>query len=305
MIIIGGNGFLGRHLCRHLHELGRTATIVSRTSDREFLDNYAPEMRLMTAVDFASHLEREVASAQTLVHLASTSVPATYVRQPWLELTTNVAPAFEILARAVAVNPGIRLVFLSSGGTIYGTGHNSPIGEDMPAQPISPYGYGKLALEEAIRFLGRSASLNYAILRVSNPVGSFQMRPDQGIASVAWRAARSGEVLTLFNGGEQIRDFIDADDVARAIVAAADGKEYRAVTWNVGSGVGTRVTALLDLIESLSGLSIRRKLQPGRATDVSYSVLDCSRVLQDLGWQARIPLEESVHKLISDKTIGT
>lgn len=294
MIILGGTGFIGKHLCTALSARGRRAVAVSRTPDFGFLDTCAPGVTGVELPRMLNDAEEYFRAANTLVYLASTSVPATYANQPWNELTTNVQPAFEMFDRALAVNPDLRVVFVSSGGVIYGAGHTAPIPESAPLAPISAYGYGKLAIEEAIRFLGRTKGLSHAILRVSNPVGRWQVNRTHGIVTVALRASKSGEALNLFDGGSQVRDFLDADDLAEAIIAAADARGFSAGTWNIGSGVGRSIVEVVDTVSEVTGRRVARNSLPKRAVDVPYAVLDCTKAKRDLGWSATTQLADTI-----------
>jgi UDP-glucose 4-epimerase len=296
-LLFGGAGFIGRHLCCHMQSLGREAIVVSRAPDLSFLQEHAPSIRGLTLDEFQGEREAYLRAADTLIYMASTSVPATNKNQPWMELPENVDPAFRLFADAVDINPDVRVVYLSSGGTVYGVGHGQPVKESERLEPISPYGYGKLAIEECIRFLGRTRNLSYAILRVSNPVGIWQSNPRQGIVSVAFQSVLKGKSLTLYNRGDQVRDFLDADDLVEAICLASDARDQRHKTWNIGSGAGRRISEVVALIEDLSGCIIEKKFVQSRSVDADYSVLDCSAAHVDLGWKTEIPFEESLRRI--------
>lgn len=297
MLILGGTGFVGRHLCTAISAQGRSAVAVSRSPDFGFLRAHAPGVTGVALPDFFDEAERHFRGHDTLVYLASTSVPATYAHEPWNELAANVQPAFEMFDRAIRANPKLRIIFVSSGGTIYGADHTAPVNETAPAAPISAYGYGKLAIEEAIRFLGRTKSVSHAILRVSNPVGRWQENRTHGIVNVALRAAHSGEALNLFDGGRQVRDFLDADDLAEAIIRAADARSFTAATWNIGSGMGRTVADVVERVSQITGRRIELSGLPKRAADVPYSVLDCSKAERDLGWRAQTALDDTIRTI--------
>lgn len=299
-IIIGGSGFIGSHLCVHLHKQGVPALSVSRTANAELFAKKASSVTHLSLFDFKRDEERYLAAAKTVIYLASTSVPASNILTPWVEHADNIVPAFELFSRMTMVNPYIRLVYVSSGGTVYGNHHTQPIHETAALEPISPYGYGKLATEEAIRFLGRTRGLSYAILRVSNPVGRWQRKPMQGIVNVALRALERDEALTLFDGGQQVRDFVDADDVARAILSASKPLDRLYNTWNIGSGQETKIIDVVHMIEELAGKNVRKVFAERRTTDVSYSVLDCTRALNTLPWSAKTTLVDTLRKILWD-----
>ncbi|KAA2235247.1 NAD-dependent epimerase/dehydratase family protein [Salinarimonas soli] len=297
MLIVGAAGFVGRHLCAALSAAGRESTCVSRkVPDAEFLARHAPHARPLALDEFEQDVARHLRRHHALVYLASSSVPGTFAAEPWRELSANVDPLLRLAHAAVAANPAIKLVYVSSGGTVYGRGDGTPFLETAALAPISSYGYGKVAAEEALRFLGRSTGLRTAILRAANPIGRWQSGKAHGIVSVALRAALSGSTITLFGGGLQVRDFFDADDLVAAIITAADGTRNEGV-WNVGSGVGTRVIDVVGTVERVTGRPVALDMHPARSADVSYAVLDCARARADLGWSATIPLEESIARM--------
>lgn len=274
MLIVGAAGFVARHLCAALSAAGREATCVSRTApDPEFLDRHAPLARPLAFDEFEQDAAHHLRRHDALVYLASASVPGTFAAEPWRELAANVEPLLRLGHAAVAANPAIKLVYVSSGGTVYGRGDGTPFAETAALAPISSYGYGKVAAEEALGFLGRSAGLRTAILRAANPIGRWQSGKAHGIVSVAIRAALSGSTITLFGGGLQVRDFFDADDLAAAIIAAADDIRSE----GGGSGVGTRVIDVVRTVERVTGRPVALDMHPARLADVPYAVLDCAR----------------------------
>jgi UDP-glucose 4-epimerase len=308
IILVGANGFLGRHTAELLERQGQPALAVSRNPDADFFKRFTPSLQTMNAVDFASSAGSDaIAKADAIVYLVWRSVPSTFVDEPWRELPENVQPALELFHRVAEVSPKCKIVLLSSGGTIYGSEGTTPRSEAAPTRPISGYGLGKLLAEEGLRFVGRTRDTRYAILRVSNPVGRWQTDARQGIVGVGLRAARDGASVRLFGGGTQIRDFVDADDVGEAIVRAAVDRMHGAATWNIGSGVGVRIIDMLGLISQVIGRPIAIEHAPARAIDVAHVVLDCRKVAEDLAWAAKTPVEDSIAglwKVICDQTLS-
>jgi UDP-glucose 4-epimerase len=297
IVLVGANGFLGRHMCELLERKGAPAVAVSRNPDRAFFEYFAPSLKVMDLSDFTSSAGRDVlAEAKMIAYFAWQSVPSTFAHAPWREVPENVQPAFEFFLRVAEVAPSAKIVFLSSGGTIYGSEGTTPKSETAEAHPISSYGLGKLMAEEALRFVGRTKGTAYAILRPSNPVGRWQSNRTQGIVGAALRAVNEQVPMRLFGGG-QIRDFVDADDVAEAIYAAGCDSLHRSATWNVGSGIGVSITEMLDRISKTIGRSIPIENAPARAIDVAHVVLDCRKIAKDLGWKPKRPIERSISSL--------
>jgi len=298
IILVGANGFLGRHTAELLERQGRPAIAVSRNPDRDLFKRFTPSLQAMNAVDFASSAGSDaIAKADAIIYFTWRSVPSTFVDEPWRELPENVQPALELFHRVAEISPKCKIVLLSSGGTIYGSDGTTPRSEAAPTRPISGYGLGKLLAEEGLRFVGRTRDTRYAILRISNPVGHWQTDARQGIVGVGLRATRDGASVRLFGGGTQIRDFVDADDVAEAIVRTAVDRMHEAATWNIGSGVGISIIDMLGLISQVIGRPIAIEHAPARAIDVPYVVLDCRKVAEDLGWAAKTPVEHSIASL--------
>jgi UDP-glucose 4-epimerase len=294
IVLVGANGFLGRHMCELLEQKGAPAVAVSRNPDRTFFENFAPSLRVMDASDFASSAGRDVlAEARAVVYFAWQSVPATFAQAPWREVPENVQPAFEIFLRIAKVSREAKIVFLSSGGTIYGSEGTAPKSETAATHPISAYGLGKLMAEEALHFVGRTKGAAYAILRPSNPIGRWQLNKTHGIVGAALRAVRDRAPVPLF-GGTQVRDFVDADDVSEAIYAASCDRVHRAATWNVGSGIGITITEMLDRISKTIGQKIPVEYAAARPIDVAHIVLDCRKIAKDLGWKPKRPIEQSI-----------
>ena len=298
IILVGANGFLARHTCELLERRGEAAIAVSRNSDPRFCERFAPSVRYMDAAEFASPVGAEViAQARAIVYFTWGSVPATFADEAWREVAENVQPAFQFFLRVAELSPNTRIVFLSSGGTVYGSEGTEPKAETSPTKPISSYGLGKLMAEQALDFVGRTKGCPFAILRVSNAIGRWQRSDVQGIVGVALRAARDGVPLRLFGSGGQVRDFIDADDVAEAIYAASVDTRHRDVTWNVGSGIGIAIRDLIGSMSRIIGKPISIEHAAPRGLDVPHVVLDCSKVARDLGWTAKTPIEQSIASL--------
>src|SRR6476660_3036961 len=151
IILVGANGFLGRHTCELLERRGQPAIIVSRNSDRRFLDRFAPSLKVMGMTEFASPAGREViAQARAIVYFTWSSVPATFADEPLREMAENVKPAYDLFQRVANISRDVKIVFMSSGGTIYGPEGTELKSETWPTKPISAYGLGKLMAEEMI-----------------------------------------------------------------------------------------------------------------------------------------------------------
>jgi UDP-glucose 4-epimerase len=294
ILLIGGNGFIGRHFAALLRDRGFTAAVVTRRTAtvEEAYGGTAPVVDAETFAGVAG--DRLLADAEAVVYLASASVPSTFAAEPWREVPVNVEPAARFFARCAAANPSAKLVLISSGGTVYGRTAGAPVPEDAPTWPISGYGLGKLMIEQALAFVGRTRGVAYSVLRVSNAVGRWQSNDTQGIVSIALRAARDRTLIDLYGGGSQVRDYVDADDVADALLAACLDRRHVDRIWNVGSGIGRSVAEMIRLVEEVTGRTVPVRDLPARSIDVAAIVLDCSRIRRDLNWMASRPITATI-----------
>lgn len=298
IVIVGSDGFIGRHLTVEAVHRGIALTLVSRSFDRDFLDAFAPRAAAITATEFASPAcEPILASASAVVYLASRSVPGSSVDEPGRELTQNVGPAFAFFRRLAAINPEALLVYVSSGGTIYGRTSAVRIAETHPLHPISPYGLGKRLSEDALRYCADAYGQRFAILRVSNPVGRWHRDVRQGLVTAVVRAIRTGAPLEVFGDGSAVRDYLDADDLADAILRAATS-EARAEIWNVGSGKGRSVLEVVDLVAKVAGKRPEIRFTGRRPIDVERCVLSITHIRKDLDWRPTTPLRDSIESVI-------
>ena len=292
-VILGGSAFIGTTLRIRLAELNIPFKVVSR-NPAALRKTQAAHVGIVSLAEFeGSEGAKLIQEASVILYLASASVPSTFAEEPWRDVDENVSLAARIFWRIARLNPLAKIVFLSSGGTIYGDRPAQLTSEQAPTEPKSGYGLGKLLIEEALRFTGRVTGLPYAILRVSNPVGPHQVNKAQGIVSLAIRAALDGSTIRLFDEGRQVRDYIHVRDVVESILAAHTTKISQG-TWNIGSGTGLTTAEMLKMIESVTGREIRIEFLPKRPLDVSYIVLDVSRAHVDLNWSPARPIRAAV-----------
>jgi UDP-glucose 4-epimerase len=294
ILVVGGNGFIGQHF-RDLAKGHREVAYVRRGAE---LDEARPGLgeTLIDAAMFEGPAGDDlIRRARAVIYLRSASVPGTFEAHPDEELTTNAQPALSFFARCAKLNIGARIIFTSSGGAVYGARQNAPISENQPTMPISSYGYGKVIIEESLRFLHRSQGLRFSILRLSNPVGRHHVNPKQGLVSAAFHAVRTGVPLPLF-GTTNIRDYVDADDVAAALMmAACDGSKENRVL-NIGSGLGLSIAEVISMIEATLSISVPVEIKAPRKVDVPHVILDCERAERELGWRATTPISETLVK---------
>ena len=295
--IFGGTGFIGRHLCQQLHAANIGATVVSRNPDRKFLADHAPALVSLTIDDPA--VEDALKEASVVFYLASGTRPASSPLDPAFELA-QAAEGAALMTAIRDINPDCHIVFASSGGQIYGQGHDRPIAETAPAQPATAYALGKLMMEDILSFHQRATGLGVTILRVANPVGRWQFGKGHGLVAAAIQSARTEKPLTIFGDGANMRDYFDADELATLLGRFADPAFRPQGVYNIGSGVGVTEAGVIEIVQRVTRRTIPLIFAPARPFDLRYAVLDVGRARRELGWAPRHDLESTVAKILEN-----
>lgn len=298
-LVLGGKGFIGSHLVDALAAKGHAVRVLDRP-------NLAPLSPPAVAAkvkwidgDFTSEtdIRDALAGCDVCFHLVSTTLPKSSNADPVFDVETNVMGTLRLLTHAVKA--GVKkVVFVSSGGTVYGVPKIVPIDETHPTDPISSYGITKLAIEKYLHLFHELHGLEYVTLRVSNPYGERQRtRASQGAIAIFLGKVLRGETVDIWGDGETLRDYVYIGDVAEALIMAA-GHAGATRTFNIGSGVGLSINQLLSDIEHATGLKSKRNYAPARGFDVPRSVLAIDRAKKELGWQPRTNFTEGLARTV-------
>jgi len=288
--ILGAGGFLGTNLARTLADevsdlrcFGHPPAFPEALHDLNWIDG-----------ELEGEWVREIVSGcDTVVHLASSSTPATANKSIASDAQSNVITTLKLVDQCVELGV-TRFVFISSGGTIYGIPTQVPTPEDAPTNPITAYGVAKLAIEKYLAVYQRQQGLDYRILRVANPFGPYQTaRKGQGIIAAAMAALLSDTPLEIWGDGHVVRDYVFIADLVRAIIKAI-WHEGPSRVFNIGSGRGHNLLQVIRSIETLSGKSLRTRFRPARPADVPVSILDTNLAASELGWRATTSFEEGL-----------
>jgi UDP-glucose 4-epimerase len=294
-LVLGGNGFIGSNLVRDLLEAGMAVRVLDIRRESALPRPAAVEF---VEGDFTNRAlsERALEAIDVVFHLASATIPASGTGDPVHDVTENLLGTLRLVEACVA--RGVRrIVFISSGGTVYGRPRQVPIPEDHPQDPINSYGIVKLAIEKYLAMYAHLGRLDPIVLRAANPYGPGQFtRGAQGAVAVAFGCILRGEPFQLWGDGSVVRDFLYVDDLTRALLSASAAPAGGPRVYNVGSGVGVALRDVLAACESAAGRPLRIERLPGRAIDVPANVLDCRRAGEILGWTPRVALEEGLSR---------
>ena len=293
-IILGAAGFIGRNLAEKLAKKeGDPITLVDRNGDvlREMKGQKGSRIQIKEMDLVRQENYDEVLLGQDVVyHLISTTVPTTSNQQIPQEISDNVELTSRLLESCVRC--GVKkVVYLSSGGTVYGMNQVCPLREGMETNPINSYGVQKLLYLYQYLY-----GLDYRIIRLSNPFGPYQ-RPNGilGAVTTFTYKALKGEEIVVYGDGSVVRDYIYIEDAVKAILNIADD-EGEDRLYNVGSGMGTSLCQLLKIIEDTLGLTLKIRYVPGRAVDVPVNYLDISRYEMKFGRFDVLSLPEGIRR---------
>ena len=284
VLVLGGAGFIGSPVVQRLLSNSNAVRVFTRSEESlGSLGRAVDEVEVVLG-DFSDDIAVQTAlrGVGSVVHLISAIGPASTIGDGKTELESTIIPTVRLMENCAKA--GIRkLVYVSSGGTVYGNADATPILESVHLEPLSIYGHSKKITESYIRFYANRFDIDASILRVANPFGPRQ-NPGrrQGIVAVAIDCLLNNKVFDVIGDGCSIRDYVFVEDVADGIVRAL--QVASAGTINISSGVGLSVLQMLELIESITGLSLEKRMIPARATDVSSSVLSNELALSILGW---------------------
>ncbi len=298
-LVLGGKGFIGSHLVDALLHKGMRVTVFDRANIPPLNDAATAARVEWIDGDFTSDADvgRALAGCDVCYHLVSTTLPQSSNADPVFDVETNVAGTIRLLNHAV--RQGVKkIVFISSGGTVYGVPRSVPIREDHPTNPICSYGITKLAIEKYLYLYLTLHGLDYTVLRLSNPFGERQrIRSAQGAVAVFMGKALRNEKIEIWGDGSVVRDYVYIGDAVDAMVKAATYRGEERVL-NIGSGIGISLNQILDGIEHVIGRKPERSYMAARAFDVPVSVLSPELAGKELGWTPTMPFTDGLHKLM-------
>jgi UDP-glucose 4-epimerase len=297
-VVLGGSGFLGQTLCRQLVHAGYRVSSITRSGrPRNQFEKWHTEVEWISASIDSDSAIRALDGSNVIYHLASTTYPSTSNLDMSSDLKSNTLATLRVLQAAANLRVD-KLVFVSSGGTVYGIPQQNPIRETHPTDPICSYGIHKLAIEKYLHLFRHLYGLKSAVLRVSNIYGENQgcAKPLGAVAHFTSRIFED-KPIEVWGDGSVVRDYVHVDDVARALITAATYSGSHHI-FNIGSGRGTSLNDLLKLLKKHTLLPVNVVYRPGRAFDVAENILDIRLASQELNWQPLIDLEEGLKKVL-------
>jgi UDP-glucose 4-epimerase len=303
ILVSGGAGFIGSHVVQAHVAAGDDVTVLDDLSSGRA--EYVPSGVRLVQADVRSAEARQLVAAggfAVLNHHAAQMDVRRSVENPVFDADVNVVGLLNLLqgAREGGVR---RVVFASSGGTVYGEGL-PPTPETAPKLPGSPYGTAKLASEYYLATFSQLFGLEAVALRYSNVYGPRQNpHGEAGVVAIFGNRLLAGEQITVFGDGEQTRDLVYVEDVAAANLAASERPlegltSIDARAFNIGTGVETSVNRLAELLAKAGGSQTAVRHAPARAGELLRSALDVRKAERGLGWRPRVALPEGLARTL-------
>lgn len=301
ILVIGGNGFIGFSVITEL---------VKRGISVKCLDQNRPEDQFtFSSVEYCigdiwdnGFLKKTLAGVDCVMDFVSTSMPNTNDIVLSNEINNTLRYHDYILSTLNNCNVH-NYIFPSSGGAIYGNKETGFAYETDVLRPTTPYGVGKKMTEEIIQYYYEKCGISSRILRIGNVYGSPRIRNKaQGVIDVFTQNALRGETITIWgNAISSVRDYIYLEDVAEAI-ADVSQKEFNDLrVYNVGTGIGTNLVQIIEMIEHKIGKEIKCEYKDSMASGINSIVLSNEKIRSEIGWQPKVTLEDGIQRTISTK----
>lgn len=296
IVILGAAGFIGTNLTIELAKstLNRI-TLVDKNRLYFSQDIFADNVEIVES-DLSLNMDYSVLENSDVVYdLVSTNVPTTSNQHISQDIETNVLFSSHLFEACVKYRVK-KIVFISSGGTVYGKESSCPLSEETPTNPISSYGVQKITIEKLLYLYNYMYGLDYRIVRLANPYGPYQ-RPNGilGVVTNFTYKALKGDEITVYGDGSVVRDFIYIDDAIRGILNIVDGNNKHHI-FNLGCGHGTSITEVLSAVKKALGCELNVIYKAGRSVDVPINYLDIRRYEKYYGKLNPIALEDGIKK---------
>ena len=298
-LVTGGAGFIGSNVARLLAEDGYDVVALDNLSTgyRQNLDGLR-RVRLVEAdIRDSSAVEHAMDGAEVIFHLAASVGNTRSIEDPLYDSEVNVLGTLRVLEAARRAH--VRKVVCSSSAAIFGELKHLPIREDHPCEPDTPYGVSKLAEEKHCLAYAKLYELEAVCLRYFNVYGINQRYDAYGnVIPIFAHLILRNESLTIFGDGEQTRDFVNVNDVARANVSAARAAGVSGA-FNIASGQAVTINHLVELLQNVAGRELSVKYAPPRKGDVLHSRADVTAAQTAFGYKPEVSLADGLTKYMA------
>ncbi len=297
ILVTGGAGFIGSHVVDKYIAAGHQVIVVDdlSTGNRANLNPQATFYHVdVRSPELCAIFERE--KPDVVNHHAAQVNVRRSVSEPLFDAQINVLGSINVLecARQYKVR---KVIYISSGGAIYGEPVELPCDEDHPVQPLSPYGASKYIVERYLYLYQQNYGLDYTVLRYGNVYGPRQdPSGEAGVVAIFAGLMVENESPTVYGSGEQERDFVYVEDCARANLLALERGSGRA--YNLGAGLGISINQIFDLLRRITACDCEAIYAPAKVGETFRIYLDVTRAREELNWQVTVDLEEGLRRTV-------
>lgn len=285
-IIFGGAGFIGSHMAEDLLSRGLDVTVFDKlNSSKKNIEQIINDINFIEG-DFNNEVDisKAIKGQDYIIHLVSSTLPASSNLNPFYDVESNLLSSLHLFEESVK-NKVKKVIFISSGGTVYGNPIKLPINEKHPTYPMSSYGITKLAIEKYLGLYKNLKGLDYKILRFSNPFGERQNpKLAQGLISHLLYKIKHKIPIEIWGDGKVIRDYFYIKDGVQSIYKAIVDRSNHNI-YNISSNKGLSINQILDRFRRVLGLSFKVKYLEARKFDVRSNVLDNKLAARYLKWK--------------------
>lgn len=289
ILLVGGGGFVGRHVYQCLKNT-RYAPIITSRSCLSGFDSIQ--------LDYPDLIKEEDLLSETccIIILAwSLSVKDKQSMSGYFQ--DNLIKSMFFIEEMSEKHPEIKYIFVSTGGAIYGENPDLFQSEHSCERPISPYGISKLAMESCFAYYSKLYNFDYFIARPGNPYGEGQLpNSSQGVIAAFLDRIKNNQPIEIWGDGSATKDYLHVEDLAKGITKMIDYTGGSGKVFNLGSGVGVSVNQLIDLIKEVTQKDINVNYLSSKTTDITKVILDSKLARKELGWRVEISLNEGVNR---------
>jgi UDP-glucose 4-epimerase len=294
-LVLGGAGFIGSHIVDGLVARGHRVRIFDLANISTLNLKQSIESVEVLGGDFnnVNDISRALEDVDVVVHLVGTTLPGPSNENPAYDVESNVIGTLNLLKQAVA--KGVKkIIFSSSGGTVYGIPRSVPIPETHGTNPVCSYGITKLAIEKYLALFHHLHNLDYTILRLANPYGERQRIDNvQGAVAVFLGKTLLRQPITIWGDGSVARDYFYISDLVNAFLTVIESDPASRI-YNIAGGRARSLNDILNVIREVTGLKPEVRYTPARRLDVPVNCLDIQLAKKELGWQPEISWEEGI-----------
>jgi UDP-glucose 4-epimerase len=297
LLVTGGAGFIGSHIVDKLIERGHRVVVVDNLSSgkKENINPEAQFYNIDVCASELSHIFREEAP-EIVFHLAAQINLRKSVENPLFDAKNNILGSLNLLENAKKT--GVKkIIFTSTGGAMYGDTEEIPTTEKYFPKPMSPYGIAKFSVEKYLDYYNNVLKIPSIVLRLANVYGPRQdPNGEAGVVAIFCKKLLNNEEPVINGDGEQTRDYVFVEDVAKAHILALN-KEKTGI-FNVGTAKETSVNEIFNILKQAGNFDVKAKYGPAKSGEQKRSCLDYSKIQEKLGWQPKVDITEGLRKTI-------